>query len=319
MPGILWSRIKNYLYDKKLIRPATSSSFVISIGNLTWGGTGKTSLSLQLARWLLSLDCRVAVVLRGYHRASKGLQVVNNDSPDWQQFGDEASMLAARVPDALIVVSEDRAKAFRFLEKEKPDVILMDDAFQHRRAGRNVDLLLINASENLLQQRVIPLGKLREPKEAIRRADAIVLTHSRRGNAETMKWVAQNFSGPLFHANYAPVNSADWKGKKLAAFCGIAAPDRFFAMLSEHGATLVCKESFPDHYSYSSKELQRLENQARSAGAEALITTAKDAVRLVTNWLHIPLLTAEVDLVIDEAEAFQSFLRQQLPQRAAAV
>ena len=319
MPGILWSRIKNYLYDKRLMMPAASSAFVVSIGNLTWGGTGKTSMTLQLAKFLVSSHYRIAIITRGYHRASRGLQIVNNDSADWQEFGDEASMLAARIPEATILVSEDRVKALRFLQHEPHDVILLDDAFQHRRAGRNLDLLLIDASENLLQQRVIPLGKLREPKEAIHRADAILLTHSRRGNQETLSWIADNARAPVFHANYAPVNSNEWRGKKLAAFCGIAAPEQFFALLKGHGAGLALCESFPDHYSYTAKEMYRLENQARTAGAEALITTAKDAIRLVTSWLQIPLLIAEVELVIEESQAFESLLRQRLPQPAAVV
>jgi tetraacyldisaccharide 4'-kinase len=312
MIGVFWSRIKNYLYDKEYLPVVRSRSFVISIGNLTWGGTGKTSLALIIGSYLLESGYRVAILSRGYGRRSSGFHIVDQ-TDGWNVFGDEPFLLAQRLPRALVAVCEDRSRGIALLEKEHPDVILLDDAFQHRRVARDLDVILVDVSESIPDLKVLPFGKLREPVDSIHRSDAVILTHTAHGRKKTVQWMRDNVRVPVFHADYDPRDAAAWKGKKAAAFCGIGAPQHFFEMLSDQEVRVVLRKSFPDHHAFTKKEITVFQKQAEQAGAEILITTPKDAVRLSTDWFHIPLVVAEAELKIEEEQSFRKFLTERLP------
>ena len=315
MPGIWWSRVKNYLYDKELLRSYSSGSFVVSIGNLTWGGTGKTALTAQVAARLSEEKFRVAVVSRGYKRKSRGMVLVSDGKrllTDWEQAGEEAYFLATRVPEAVVVVSKDRKAAFHFLEKYRPHIILLDDAFQHRRVFRDLDIVLIDASENLLKQKVIPFGKLREPLDALSRADVILLTHIQAAHASTVSWISRNIRVPVFHSDYQPLNPGDFRGKKVGMFCGIGAPRHFLAMLQQSGAMVFFKKRFPDHHMYTVEELKDLESDAMIAGAEILVTTEKDAVKVGNFPFRMPLVVIRAELKIAEERDFYGIIKSRL-------
>lgn len=318
MPWGLISRIRNALYDYHFLPISTADAFVISIGNLTWGGTGKTSLAAQLAELLIENHFRVAILSRGYGRKSKGVIVVSDGvtlRSDWKSAGDEAYWLATSVPGAAVVVAEKRSQGIHLLAETKPDVILLDDAFQHRSAGRDIDILLIDASEDLLRQRVLPFGKLREPVDSIRRADAIVLTHNSNAHPATVRCIANRARVPVFHADYVPEGD-DFAGKKLGAFCGLGSPQHFFQMLSDSGAELVFQQEFRDHHEYSRAELIAMQSRAEQAGAEALATTAKDAVKIDTAIFRLPLMIVNAKLKVAEESMFRSFLLERLPKPA---
>lgn len=321
MPGGIVSRIRNALYDHGWLRVVHADSFVISVGNLTWGGTGKTSLAAQVAEFLIQHAYQVAIVSRGYGRRSKGIVMVSDGRQilcDWKAAGDEAYWLAQAVPRAIVVVAEDRADAFRELKALRPDVILLDDAFQHRRVARDIDILLVDSSEDLLRQRILPFGKLREPVDSIRRADAVVLTHASQAHPSTVKCIASRVEAPVFHADYVP-EGADLAGKKLAAFCGLGSPQHFFRMLKDAGAELVFHQEFRDHHVYKPAELAALQTNAERAGAEAVATTAKDAVKIDSFSFRLPLLVVEARLKIAEESLWRSFLMDRLPAPAAAL
>jgi len=312
--------IKNYLYDTGRLRPVHSSAFVICVGNITWGGTGKTTLIIQMAQRLLNERYRVAVISRGYRRKSSGLRVVSDGERiygSWREAGDEPYLIAQSVPSAIVVVAKKRSEAFRFVQKYSPQIILLDDGFQHRRAGRDLDIVLIDASEDLQKQRMIPFGKLREPISSLRRADAVVLTHSRNMLRSTERWLRNHIDVPYFRADY--FSKQDWNGKKVAAFCGIGGPQHFFDLLKESGAKLLLEQSFHDHHIYSADELLELEREARIAGADALVTTSKDAVRLPQNVLNLPLMVAEVDFRLDEEDEFYRWLQTKIQQRISLI
>src|SRR5207249_5357 len=133
--------------------------------------------------------------------------------------------------EAIVIVSESRKRALKFLVRYDPDIVLLDDAFQHRKVFRNLDLVLIDSSENLLKQKVIPFGKLREPVESLKRANAIILTQIKESNAKTLQWIERNIDAPVFHADYCAENIDAFQGKKVAAFCGIGAPRHFFRLI----------------------------------------------------------------------------------------
>ena len=329
MAGAVWGRFRNYLYDRGYLDIEHTSAFVLSVGNLTWGGTGKTALTAQLAANLISSGYRVAVVSRGYKRKSEGLRVVSDGKElqqSWQDAGDEAYWIAKQVPQAVVIVAEDRREALRLLAGNPPDVVLLDDGFQNRRIARDLDLVLLDASENLLNQRVIPFGKLREPIDSLKRADALILTHSKIAQPDTSEWIASHINCPIFHANYVPVQDPDeqtnstksmkWSGKKLAAFCALGAPQHFFRMLQEYGAELVMKKSYRDHHAYSNEDLQELQAEAIIVDAEALITTEKDALKLPKT--SLPLIVVHAELKVEE-NTFPEFIQERILERISQV
>lgn len=315
MPGTIWYWIRNALYDRGVLPVARSSSFVISIGNISWGGTGKTPMVAVLADWLMGEGQRVAVLSRGYGRRSRAPLLVSDGKSapvDWTRAGDEPFWLANRLPSVLVAVARKRADGLRLLEGHRPDVILLDDGFQHRAVARDMDLVLVDVAEDLLRQRVLPFGKLREPVQALQRATAIVLTHASCAHPATAKWIAQNIRVPVFHADYAPRRN-DLAGRKVAAFCAIGSPHHFFRMLQDAGATLVSQHEFRDHHVYTAPEIATLQADAERAGAEALVTTAKDAVKAPQGPGKLPVEVIEADLVVEEQESWVEFLRQRIP------
>jgi len=316
MPGIWWSRIRNYLYDKELLPVASSRAFVISVGNISWGGTGKTPLTAFIAEHFIERRYRVAILSRGYKRQSSGLRLVSDGKrlleADWRKVGEEAFWLGSQLPEAIVIVSESRKRALKFLTRYDPDVILMDDAFQHRKVFRNVDLVLIDSSENLLKQKVLPFGKLREPIDSLKRADAIVLTQIKESNAKTLKWIDENIDAPVFHADYRALNVEAFRGRKVAAFCGIGAPRHFFRLIEENAGMLFWRKKFSDHHYYTREELLNIESEAIIAGAEFLLTTEKDAVKIRDFRFRIPLISVQVELEVVEQEELFSFIQERL-------
>lgn len=302
------SRIRNLLYDKEFLDVSRFPYFVISVGNLTWGGTGKTTLTGQIGRFLLSRGYRLAVVSRGYGRKSKGVRVVHGSAGSWQDTGDEIYLLSQKLPEASFVAAEDRRLGLEALEASRPQVVLLDDAFQHRKVARNLDLALIDASENLLKQRVIPFGKLREPVIGLLRADAVILTHAGKANAETEAWISRSIQKPVFRADYVAVNSERWAGKKIGAFCALGSPHHFFRLLHENGADVAVEIEFKDHHNYCESDVAEIEGAAVEEGAEALITSAKDAVKLQGLRFTLPLMVAEAELRFEDDDAFYSFV-----------
>ncbi len=309
---MFWSTLRNYLYDRSILKAVRAPGFVISVGNLTWGGTGKTSIVESLSRFLISQGHRVAIVSRGYLRNSSGPKLVADGTGlkcSWQESGDEAYLLAKTIPEAIVVVSEQRADAFPLLAPYSPRVILLDDAFQHRQIARDLDLVLIDASEDITAQKMIPFGKLREEPRSLNRADAIVLTHSKQIHSATKAWISKNVECPVFHANYLPDCEVPLAGKKTGAFCAIGSPQHFYSLLTEQGAELVATKSFRDHHVFQRDEIEEFRREATQKGAEFTVTTAKDAVRIDPDWFDPFLKVIRVKLQMVEEALFFDFLK----------
>ncbi len=317
---LFWSRIRNYLYDNAFLKSVRPKAFVISAGNLTWGGAGKTSLVIEIGRFLIGRGSRVAVVSRGYGRSTTGAVVVSKGNalldglPDssWERFGDEPFLIAKELPTAMVVVAGKRIDALPLLDSFSPDVILLDDAFQHRRIARDIDLVLIDSSEDITRHRVIPFGKLREGLSSLQRAHAVILTHAQQAHPATLAYVRDHLSVPFFHADYVPEDPESIQGKKLAAICAIAAPEHFYDLLRHNGAGPVLKQSFRDHHRFSAEELQAFSRRAISAGADLVVTTSKDAVRMQWNERTPGLLVVDVKLQICEETLFYDFLLERM-------
>ncbi len=320
---------RNVFYD---LIPALSQAVeipVVCVGNLTTGGTGKTPMVAYLADYFLKQGQRVVILSRGYGRkdSKQTLTITPNSTSTHltpRQIGDEALMLHRQIPGAAMVLDGDRIRGAKTAIKQlTPDLILMDDGFQHRRLRRNFNLLMIDSQKLFGNRRLLPAGPLREPFNALKRADAVVLNKFDQHHPAFYKESAEllNHISPtrLFCSSYhfQQFNRADGSGslglsdlKKRGPVCacsGLANNDYFFAQLRECGLKLEETTSFTDHYNYTQPDLKRLMTMC---GSRPLITTAKDAVKLKTlagmqkNPILKQLWIAEIGLKIENESNF---------------
>lgn len=282
---------------------------VISVGNLSVGGTGKTPVVDYLIRYCRSLDKRVAVVSRGY-AGGKGaaLRVVcAGQGPilDVQQAGDEPWLLARRNPEAIVIVAPHRARGVRHaVENLGAEVVLLDDGFQHLAVSRDFDLVLLDALRPFGNGQVLPAGLLREPISALRRGDLFVLTRC----PEDLAGIA-DVPGPVVHCRHILEESAvgldgevrslrELAGLRGIAFAGIAEPEGFFRELESHGLILTRTLRFSDHAAYDERAAILLKDAAMSG--DYFITTEKDAVKLVHMTLPLPCFQVPLRLMFVE-------------------
>jgi tetraacyldisaccharide 4'-kinase len=290
---------------------------VVSIGNLSTGGAGKTPLTIALALALQKHGLRVDVLSRGYGRQSKLAARVLCDGTA-EDFGDEP-LLIARETSLPVYVAPQRYEAGLLAETDaqqiseqnhEPIVHLLDDGFQHRQLYRAVDILLIDRGD--WQDTLLPAGNLREPLSAIHRANVIAIPVNEPELANELQ--AWGWQGPIWRLRRnleIPTVSSP-----VAAFCGIARPEQFFAGLEAAGLHLAARAAFPDHHRYTAHDLDRLISAARAAGATALITTEKDRVRLgklpSTFPQSMPLRTAHLRIEIEDQAAAIDWLINRL-------
>jgi tetraacyldisaccharide 4'-kinase len=261
--------LRNALYDRQALKVHRLSRPVVSIGNISVGGSGKTPFVIALGTLLRDRGISFDVLSRGYGRNSTEIAVVDpNGSPE--QFGDEPLLIAQKLK-APVIVGADRYQAGLLAEKSVSSKLhLLDDGFQHRRLHRDFDIVLLQAGD--LQEILLPVGRLREPLASIRRADALVLPDS-------LDW---SFNSKLiWRASRHMTVHAKPQAEKAIAFCGIARPEQFFSGLSADGERLVMKTIiFPDHHRYSQKDVARLLSIKTATGAQIFITTEKDKINL---------------------------------------
>ncbi|MBF0295728.1 MAG: tetraacyldisaccharide 4'-kinase [Magnetococcales bacterium] len=288
---------------------------VVSVGNLTAGGTGKTPMVLWLARHLAPTGRRIAIVSRGYRQQSRAPVTVVAD-PGGQRLhpplaADEAAFLAGSLPGVTVLTGRHRPTLIRHaVERFHCDLVLMDDGFQRLDVRKDLDLLLLDAARPLGNGRLLPGGVLREFPSAIRRAHAIVLTRADdlQATQTTRAWLAERFPDlPVMTATHRPAAwiplhapgaplPLDGLTAPLFAFCAIAAPDRFFTTLRGLNLDLRGLRSFPDHHPFTPEETTRLLAQAAAAGATALVCTEKDAVKLDPARLAMPVFALRVEI-----------------------
>jgi len=272
---------------------------VISVGNLTFGGTGKTPMVVALVRDLVRLGRHPAVLTRGYRRRDDRQAVVTGPNPRQRadEVGDEPLELARRLPGVPVVVDADRGRGGMEAVRLGADVVVLDDAFQHLRLKRDLDVVLIDAGDPWGGGRLPPLGRLREPVAALARADAVVITKvppdwrpAVAGIEAEVERVAPALQVFVSRLQPSRVRRPDgeWvepgalKGQKVYAFAGVGRPGGFADTLSEVGSGVVGNRWFPDHHAYSERDLAEVLAAARAADALP-VTTAKDAVKLPEN------------------------------------
>lgn len=309
----LAARSRAALYDAGVLRQRRLPVPCVSVGNLTVGGTGKTPLVAWLLEHFLAARTKPAVVSRGYGGSEHGPAIVppTGGSDVAARWGDEPALLAALYPDVPVVVGRDRHAAGMFAVREAgATVVVADDAFQHRRLARDLDIVVVDASRGLGNGRLLPAGPLREPPSGLARAGAVVL--NRIAAAPDAERLRRSLARLAPHALFAEsdVVVAGWResrggaaaelprGTGVYAFCGIANPGAFRSALEGQGLRVLGWEVFRDHHAYGAAEIEALARGAAAAGAAAAVTTAKDAVR-VTRWPGaVPLYRAEAKLAM---------------------
>jgi tetraacyldisaccharide 4'-kinase len=299
-------------HTTKLDRP------VISVGNITTGGTGKTPLVEWVARTVAAQGKKVCILTRGYGRKNPHLQVIVSDgygvlaSPT--EAGDEPYLLATRlVGQSAVISSADRIAAGQEAIKDfGTDCFVLDDGFQHLRLARDLNIVTIDATNPWGGGKLLPYGRLRETPENLSRADCVVITRCDQvGELDTLRSEIGRLTGgrPIFQSRMrtsrvSPLkNSADGltSPARVAAFCAVGNPHSFFEHVRRYGFELKLQKHYPDHHVYSQDEIDALVRQAGEVGASALITTAKDAVKLRTLSFSLPCYVLEIEIEIENA------------------
>jgi tetraacyldisaccharide 4'-kinase len=303
-------RARNARFDRR--PPQRLRWPVISIGNLSVGGAGKTPLVICLAELLQHEGLRPDVLSRGHGRSSHTVERVDSAGRA-ERFGDEP-LLIAQATGVPVYVGASRYEAGQQAERElaSPGIHLLDDGFQHRQLARSLDIVLMHRSD--LQQRLLPAGRLREPLSSLRRADVIVL---RQEDAELESTIRSYVNSECRFWHVRRTLALKTPVERAVAFCAIARPREFFDGLIAAGAGLAERISFPDHHRYRVADIERLAKLGRRAGCDAFVMTAKDEVKLdpaMRSRLNAvaPLSSAALTVELEDEPAALDLMRKSL-------
>jgi tetraacyldisaccharide 4'-kinase len=293
-------------YHSGLIKRRHLSVPVISVGNLTLGGVGKTPMVIYVARLIQSKGLKPVILTRGY-------------MPPNEEFyqSDEAQVLE-EVLDVPVVVNPNRYQGgLRAIERHKPDVLILDDGFQHWQLFRNLDIVLIDASMPFGNRRVLPAGILREPLSSLKRADVVVLTRTGQLQTDGLKTLIRSMHDrvPLIETAHRPttlkniltghLEKLTKLSQPLVAFCGIGNPNSFKTTLASLHADVKAFEIFPDHHPYTLVDMERLKEICLKYHTRVIVTTQKDAVKLTgftDFWQGYDVYSLNIDLQITQGE-----------------
>lgn len=316
--------LKNRLYDQGRLRVTRLKQPVISVGNLSMGGTGKTPITADLVARLLALGAKPAVLSRGYGRQNpKSALLVTPETPT-EQGGDEPCLIARRHPGAKVLVGPSRAAAANAVAPETFDIAVIDDGFQHRQLHRDVDIVLLDVTRGL--PKLFPRGLFREGLSSLERADLVVLTRW-DGQDPLTEWIQAiarvdpglpvvkvRFTASRFvDQNGADVAREVYGDQAIAAYAGIGNPEPFFASLREQGLNLVETLALGDHQPFDAKQSAAFLDRCRKKGVKHVITTEKDMVKL-DNPLSPDIIMSflAIDVLWEDSEQIDQLLRRSL-------
>ncbi|MHC4337782.1 MAG: tetraacyldisaccharide 4'-kinase [Planctomycetota bacterium] len=310
-------RIRNFLYTKGRLKTHRVDAIVISIGNITTGGTGKTPLVIWLydkitqSSELKTQNSKCAILTRGY-KTKKG------------KLSGEPAVLAKSCPEAKVIINPDRvAGAAEAVSKWGAKVLIMDDGFQHRRLGRDLDIVTIDAMCPFGYGKVLPAGLLREPVDTLRRADAVVITRCDQVAEAKLDQLEEqlcliNPDISVARSIHAPVcaksvggkefSIAELKDKDIFAFCGIGNPAGFFGTIGKYGFNLAGSRVYNDHHRYTGRDIVDIDEEVRYLGADLIMTTQKDWSKIcnsnfsILNSQDIPFIYLVIELKFIRAE-----------------
>ncbi|HBM15619.1 MAG TPA: tetraacyldisaccharide 4'-kinase [Lentisphaeria bacterium] len=332
-----------WAYEKGIIKRSSLGCLVVSIGNLTCGGTGKTPVVEVFAKTLSKKGRRVAILSRGYKSrdrtiyekfialiTSKENKIPPRIVSDGENLllnpsaaGDEPYMLASNLKNVVVLVDKDRVKSGRYAIREfESDVLILDDGFQYLNLKPHVNIVLVDSTFPFHNHHVLPRGLLREPIKNLRRADYVFLTKSNGGNhiRHLKKFVVHhNRKAEIIECCHKPLylervfergermNLYELRKRNIAALCGIAAPESFEKFLTDFGANIVYKRSYADHHNYTQQEIIDFIVGAKKNKADMIVTTEKDAVRIplfARRDIEFYFLRVEID-IISGLESFE--------------
>jgi tetraacyldisaccharide 4'-kinase len=322
--GRFWGwlmKLRREAYESGFLESKKASKPVVSVGNLTVGGNGKTPMCIFLAKALAERGFKPAILSRGYGRIkAKGkpdpiLVSLGQNKPltNLWESGDEPYLMALKT-DAAVVCAKKRALAAQEAVKYGSDILILDDGFQHLALYRDLDILMLRSDKPFGNNLIIPAGPLRENLDTHQRAQVLVAL----GKKLSPEAAALSRGRPLFLAHLKPIGFQRLSdqtllpldclaGEKTAAFCGLAKPGSFFGSLYDLGLTPEAFISFPDHAPYGPKAIERLTQLMTRNNARFLLTTSKDAVKLSPS-LPLPILSLETELEIENSDRFISFV-----------
>ncbi|MAJ43143.1 MAG: tetraacyldisaccharide 4'-kinase [Candidatus Marinimicrobia bacterium] len=309
--------IRYFLYRNGFKKAVKFKTPIISVGNITVGGTGKTPMVYYLVKELQKKYPKISILSRGYGRKTKGFHLVNDgnkllSSP--RNSGDEPFLLANKLGNCIVAVDENRVRGIKNLEEEfKPDLVILDDGFQQLGIHKTIDIVLLNASKSFSEFKVLPIGNGREPISKLKRADILIYTKTK--NFQKPKWSSEiNIDCPTFNSKY---DAEVWEykdnnyqkiydlPKNLFAFCGIADPNSFQQVLDKNCISLSGLKVFKDHEPYSKKNIKQLSKEISNKKTKNVITTEKDIVKLPEFFLknhHI--FTIRINHIFEDKNLF---------------
>ncbi len=336
--------LRNTLYDKGVFEARDPGARTISIGNITAGGTGKTPLVGYVAEILAARGEKVCILTRGYGRTNPKDRVLVSDGNEIlalaDRAGDEPFELARKlIGKAIVIADADRSAAAEWAKRKfQVTTFVLDDGFQHRKVKRDLDIVCIDATDPFGGRQMLPAGRLREPIANLNRADVIVITRSEvADNISDLKCEISNWNSAAptfcsnnrivacielekFHDNAASnlidvslengptAIKADLGGKPVLGFSGIGNPDNFHETIRKNDINLVATESFADHHRYTQQNILDVEMVAQTTGAKALVTTAKDAVKLSNLKFEIPCFVVAIEIILDDPAGFAKLI-----------
>lgn len=302
--SIFYSLIINirYLFYKfNILKSTKLDAYIISIGNLTTGGTGKTPITCEIANYINKyLNTTSAIISRGYggKLSNKTINIISNGKNilfNAEKAGDEPFWMAVNTKDTPILTGKNRIKSGQYaIDNFKSNILLLDDGFQHLKLKRDMDIVLIDCMKVFGNGFLLPAGPLREPENQIKRADKIIIVNKKPFDKESeaqcekiYQKIYQNYSKKSVFCKIKPDKIYNLKtnipviSQKSLAFAGIGQPEFFFNYLKNAGIELVSEIVFEDHYLYTKLDLENLIEKAQKMGADSIITTEKDAVKLM--------------------------------------
>lgn len=326
------SGTRKFLYDIKILPKVKLKQTVISIGNLTTGGTGKTPVAAEIARSIEKSGKKVAILSRGYggKLSSKKINVISDGKKVYfnaKEAGDEPFWFAKNVKNVAVITCKNRIKAAKWAAKNLgTEVFILDDGYQHIKLERDVNILLVDAHKKFGNEELLPSGPLREPISEIKRSDKIIVVNKMSYKKSTIKdckaysrYLIKTYNKKVFGCNM--INAGIFNAKtgtplitsqNFYAFTGIGQPEFFFGFLDNFPSKVLKKVEYADHHSYTQQDVADIINNAKKIGAQAIITTEKDMVKLqpFVNKLgtDMPFYTLKLAIEVDVANLLKGVI-----------
>lgn len=298
----LGSGLKNFLYDKNILKPKKVNAYVISVGNITTGGVGKTPVVAEIAKYLIQKGEKVAIISRGYggQLSNKSINIISDGNTvffEAKMSGDEPNWLAENIKGAIVLTSKNRYEASKYaIEKFGVTKIILDDGFQHRKLHRDMDIVLMDSEKGFGREKLLPAGPMREGVEVFKRIDKFIIISKNTDHVRAEKLVkimGKKLNTPIYLCKIEPdyiynIKTGEYlkKGSTATAICAIGQPEQFYSFLQDY--KIKNTKTFDDHHVYTEEEIPE----------GIIITTEKDAVKM-KNFKQNDIFALKLKTIID--------------------